>query len=145
MGLVAFNVVPVAIAFFGAAIVLLLVRSLSLREAYDAIEWPILIMLGALIPVSDALRTTGGTDLIAAWLSHAASALPPMGSLALLLAAAMAVTPFSTMQRQFSSWRLLQRALPAGSAITPIPSSWRLPLGRRATSSRQSVINATRW
>ena len=94
MGLVAFNVVPVAIAFFGAAVVLLLVRSLSLREAYDAIEWPILIMLGAFIPVSDALRTTGGTDLIAAWLSHTASALPPMGSLALLLAAAMAVTPF---------------------------------------------------
>jgi di/tricarboxylate transporter len=94
MGLVAFNVVPVAIAFFGAAVVLLLVRSLSLREAYDAIEWPILIMLGALIPVSDALRTTGGTDLIAAWLSHAASAMPPMGALALLLAAAMAVTPF---------------------------------------------------
>jgi di/tricarboxylate transporter len=94
MGLVAFNILPVAIAFFGAAVILLLARSLSLREAYDAIEWPILIMLGALIPVSDALRTTGGTDLIAAWLSHAASALPPMGALALLLAAAMAVTPF---------------------------------------------------
>jgi di/tricarboxylate transporter len=94
MGLVAFNVVSVAIAFFGAAVVLLLVQSLSLREAYDAIEWPILIMLGALIPVSDALHSTGGTDLIAAWLSHAAAALPPMGALALLLAAAMAVTPF---------------------------------------------------
>jgi Na+/H+ antiporter NhaD/arsenite permease-like protein len=74
--------------------VLLLVRSLTLSEAYAAIEWPILIMLGALIPVSDALRTTGGTDLIAAWLSHVASALPPFGALALLLAAAMAVTPF---------------------------------------------------
>ena len=94
MGLVAFNIVPVAIAFFGAAVVLLLARSLSLREAYDAIEWPILIMLGALIPVSDALRTTGGTELIAALLSHVASALPPTGALALLLAAAMAVTPF---------------------------------------------------
>jgi di/tricarboxylate transporter len=94
MGLVAFNVVPVAIAFFGAAVVLLLARSLTLSEAYDAIEWPILIMLGALIPVSDALRTTGSTDLIAAWLSQAASALPPFGALALLLAAAMAVTPF---------------------------------------------------
>jgi di/tricarboxylate transporter len=94
MGLVAFNIVPVAIAFFGAAVVLLLARSLSLREAYDAIEWPILIMLGALIPVSDTLRTTGGTELIAAWLSHVASALPPTGALALLLAAAMAVTPF---------------------------------------------------
>ena len=66
------QVVPVAIAFFGAALMLLLARSLSLREAYDAIEWPILIMLGALIPVSEAVRTTGGTELIAGWLSHAA-------------------------------------------------------------------------
>ena len=94
MVLVAFNVVPVAIAFFGAAVILVLARSLSLRDAYDAIQWPILVMLGALIPVSDALRTTGGTDLIAAWLSHAGAALPSYGALALLLVAAMAVTPF---------------------------------------------------
>ena len=94
MGLVAFNLVPVAIAFFGAAVVLLLTRSLSLREAYDAIEWPILILLGALIPVSDALRTTGGTDLIAEWLSNTAMSLPAAGALALLIVVAMAVTPF---------------------------------------------------
>jgi len=94
MALVAFNLVPVAIAFFGAAVILLLAGSLSLRDAYDAIEWPILIMLGALIPVSEALRTTGGTDLIAGWLSTAAGALPSLGALALIMAAAMAVTPF---------------------------------------------------
>jgi di/tricarboxylate transporter len=94
MGLVAFNLVPVAIAFFGAAVVLLLARSLSLREAYDVVEWPILILLGALIPVSDALRTTGGTDLIAAWLSDTAASLPIYGALLLLMGAAMAVTPF---------------------------------------------------
>jgi di/tricarboxylate transporter len=94
IALVAVNIVPVAIAFFGAAVILVLARSLSLREAYDAIEWPILIMLGALIPVSDALRTTGGTDLIAAGLSQAAVWLPASGALALMLAAAMAVTPF---------------------------------------------------
>jgi di/tricarboxylate transporter len=94
MALVAFNVLTVAIAFFGAAVILLLARSLSLREAYDAIDWPILVMLGALIPVADALRTTGGTDLIAMGLSEAAVWLPSMGALALLIAAAMAVTPF---------------------------------------------------
>ena len=60
---------PVAIAFFGAAVAMLLIRALTLREAYEAVEWPILILLGALIPVSEALRTTGGTDLIAGWLS----------------------------------------------------------------------------
>jgi len=94
MALVAFNLVSVAIAFFGAAVILLVTRSLSLREAYDVVEWPILIMLGALIPVSDALRTTGGTDLIAGWLSTAAGQLPALGALALIMAVAMAVTPF---------------------------------------------------
>jgi len=94
MALVAFNLVPVAVAFFGAAVILLVTGSLSLRDAYDAIEWPILIMLGALIPVSDALRTTGGTKLIATWLSDTLAHLPPIGALALLMLAAMAVTPF---------------------------------------------------
>jgi di/tricarboxylate transporter len=51
-------------------------------------------MLGALIPVSDAIRTTGATEIIAAWLSHVAGMLPPAGAVALVMIAAMAVTPF---------------------------------------------------
>ena len=94
MVLVALQMVTVTIAFFGAAVILLLTRVLTPREAYEVVDWPILILLGSLIPVSDALRTTGGTDLIAGWLSGAAGALPPMGSLALILTVAMAVTPF---------------------------------------------------
>lgn len=94
MVLAALDLLPVAIAFFGAAVLLILLRTLSLREAYEVIEWPILILLGALIPISDAIRTTGGTELIAGWLSAATSALPTMGSLALMMVAAMAVTPF---------------------------------------------------
>jgi di/tricarboxylate transporter len=73
---------------------MLLIRALSLREAYDTIEWLILVLLAALIPVSDALRTTGGTELIAAWLSRAGDVLPPTGALGLVMIAAMAVTPF---------------------------------------------------
>ena len=94
MLLMALSIVPVAIAFFGAAVAILLIRALTLREAYEVIEWPLLVMLGALIPVSDALRTTGVTDLIAGWLSAFSQGLPPMGMLALMMVAAMAVTPF---------------------------------------------------
>jgi di/tricarboxylate transporter len=94
MGLTAFGVVPVAIAFFAAAVAMVLFRTLPLREAYDAVEWPILVMLAALIPVSEALSSTGGTVLIADWLSHVARQLPPYGALALILVAAMAATPF---------------------------------------------------
>jgi di/tricarboxylate transporter len=94
MAAVAIKLAPVAVAFFGAALALLLTKSLSLRDAYESVEWPILILLGALIPVSEAVRTTGATDLIAGWLSVAANALPPLGALGLILVVAMAVTPF---------------------------------------------------
>jgi di/tricarboxylate transporter len=94
MLLVAFDVLPVAVAFFTAAVVLILVGSLSLREAYETIEWPILVMLGALIPVSESIRTTGGTELIAGWLSAAGGILPATGTLVLIMVTAMAVTPF---------------------------------------------------
>ena len=94
MALVTAGIVPVQIGFFGAATFILLLRLIPLREAYEVVEWPILILLGALIPVSEAVRSTGGTELIAGWLSVAADALPPMGALALILVAAMAVTPF---------------------------------------------------
>jgi di/tricarboxylate transporter len=92
--IVAFQLAPIAVAFFGAAVAMLATNSLSLKEAYNVVEWPILILLGALIPVSDAVKNTGGTDLIAAWISHAAVLLPPLGALGLVVVAAMAVTPF---------------------------------------------------
>jgi di/tricarboxylate transporter len=85
---------PVGIAFFGAGIAVVLFGALSLREAYESIEWPLLVMLGALIPVSDAIRTTGGAEVIADTLAGLAQVLPAYGALALILVAAMALTPF---------------------------------------------------
>jgi di/tricarboxylate transporter len=94
MALTALEIVPVAIAFFGAAVAMVLTRAIALRQVYEIVDWPIVLMLATIIPVSEALRTSGGTDLIAAWLSHAATGLPAYGAVALILAAAMAVTPF---------------------------------------------------
>jgi di/tricarboxylate transporter len=129
MGLVAFSVVPVAVAFFGAAVILLVARSLSLREAYDVIEWPILVMLGALIPVSDALRTTGGTDLIAAWLSETASSLPAYGALLLLMAAAMAVTPFLNNAATVLIMAPIAASFAAGLGYNPDPFLMAVAIG----------------
>ncbi|SEJ42548.1 Di-and tricarboxylate transporter [Sphingomonas sp. OV641] len=90
----ALELVPVAVAFFAAAGIVVATGALPTREAYQAIEWPILIMLGALIPVSDSLRTTGASDLIATGLADLATSLPAWGAVALIMVAAMAVTPF---------------------------------------------------
>ena len=58
MALVALNLIPVAIAFFGAAVTLLVARVLTMEEAYRSMEWHVLILLAALIPVSEAVRHT---------------------------------------------------------------------------------------
>jgi di/tricarboxylate transporter len=88
-----FELVPAAIAFVAAALAIALLRLLPLAEIYGAIEWPILIMIGAMIPLGEAVVRTGTADLIASGLSHLATVLPSSGILALILAASMLVTP----------------------------------------------------
>ncbi|MBO1073763.1 SLC13 family permease [Roseomonas marmotae] len=94
MGAVAFNLLPVTVAFFAAAVLAVLLRILTLQEAYQAIDVPILVLLACLIPISDAVNTTGGAELIAGWLAKVAVTLPPTGAMALVLLAAMLLTPF---------------------------------------------------
>ncbi len=94
MGATAAGLAPVAAAFFCAALAMVVFRVIPLADVYKAFDGPILIMLAALIPVSDSLRTTGGSELIAGWLGHVAAQMPPFGALALILITAMAVTPF---------------------------------------------------
>jgi di/tricarboxylate transporter len=88
------NAVPVTAAFFAAAVLLVLTRVLTLQEAYEAIEPPILVLLACLIPISDALTSTGAAELIAGGLAVVAGALPSIGAVALVLVVAMALTPF---------------------------------------------------
>ncbi|KQV14107.1 permease [Rhizobium sp. Root1203] len=94
MGATAVGVAPVSIAFFCAALAMVVFRVIPLADIYKAVDGPIIIMLAALIPVSDTLRTTGGSELIAGWLGHLAAQMPHYGALALILITAMAVTPF---------------------------------------------------
>jgi di/tricarboxylate transporter len=94
MALAVSHIMPLATAFLAGAVAMILTGVLKPEEAYAAIEWPILILLGALIPVSDTLRSTGGTDVIAAAVADVAGSLPPTACVGLVMATAMAVTPF---------------------------------------------------
>ncbi|HYD67123.1 SLC13 family permease [Azospirillum sp.] len=91
---VALNLLPVAAAFFGAAVLIVLFGVLTLKEAYDALELPILVLLACLIPISDAISSTGMAALIAQGLAVVAGTLPPVGAVTLVLVTAMALTPF---------------------------------------------------
>lgn len=56
---------PAAVALSAAALISLVVGVLSLRDGYQALDGPVIVLLGAMIPVGQALETSGGAALIA--------------------------------------------------------------------------------
>jgi di/tricarboxylate transporter len=94
MVLIAFKIAPVAPAFFGAAILMVASGSLPMREACGSLEGQVLILIGALTPLSEAVQSTGGTGLIASGLAVGLHSAPALLTLAILMVTAMACAPF---------------------------------------------------
>src|SRR3546814_19471591 len=67
-------------------------KRIGLREAYDAVDGSVLVLLGAMIPVGDAFDKTGTTKLIADGLVSLSGDLQPIWILALLLLVPMLLT-----------------------------------------------------
>ncbi|WP_040070686.1 SLC13 family permease [Coxiella burnetii] len=86
--------VPVEVAFGGAVILLLLFRLLPTRLIYESIDWPVIILLGAMIPVGEALQSTGGTTLIAHFISSFTKDYPPFIILGLVMIITMTLSDF---------------------------------------------------
>jgi len=89
VGAASAGLVPVHIAFVTAVAAMIVAGTLSLRDVYESIEWPVILLLGALIPVGQALETTGGTALIAGGVVAVAHELPTWAMLALLMFVSM--------------------------------------------------------
>jgi di/tricarboxylate transporter len=89
LGVAAVGWMPVQVAFVTALVIMLVAKLLSLREAYESVDWPIIILLGAMIPVGEALETTGGAQLIADGLLQISSQMPPVATLAVVLIGTM--------------------------------------------------------
>jgi len=70
------DLLPAAVALSTAALISLLIGVLPLREAYQAIDGPVIVLLGAMIPVGQALETSGGAALIAEGLLQLGSSWP---------------------------------------------------------------------
>jgi di/tricarboxylate transporter len=94
IALVAVKVLTVAAAFFAAAVLAIAIGSLSMREAYRALEPEVLILIGALTPLSEAIHENGGTALVAQGLASLLTGASPIVVLGGMLVAAMACAPF---------------------------------------------------
>lgn len=83
---------PVQIALVAAALAMVLVRVLSLREAYDSLDLPILVLIGAMMPVGHAFETTGAARVLGDHLAAVARWGGSTSALVALLAATMLLT-----------------------------------------------------
>lgn len=68
IGGAAFGLLPAAISFAIGVLASMALRTVPPRKVYEAIDWPVIVLLGALIPVANAMQSTGTADLIARFL-----------------------------------------------------------------------------
>jgi di/tricarboxylate transporter len=68
VGGAAFGLLPAAVSFALGVLASMALRTVPPRNVYTAIDWPVIVLLAALMPVAGAMATTGTADLIARFL-----------------------------------------------------------------------------
>jgi len=87
MGVAGFVTLP--IAFLIAIGIFILMKIISVREIYDEIDWPVIVLLGAMIPVGRALESTGTTGFMANGILQITEGLPAVALLTMILVVTM--------------------------------------------------------
>jgi di/tricarboxylate transporter len=86
---VVFGFLPVQVSFSIAAFLMVLSGIIPLREIYESVDWPVIVLLGAMIPVGAALESSGGAQIIADSVYSLRGSVPGWGLLAIVLVATM--------------------------------------------------------
>jgi di/tricarboxylate transporter len=82
--------IPIALSV--AAIMMVFLNIVPVRDIYEGVDWPVIILLGSMIPLGGALETTGGTQIIANSIAGMAENLSPTLILAIVLIVTMTLS-----------------------------------------------------
>lgn len=83
------GILAVHVAFAIAAVAMVVTGLIPLRDIYTSINWPIIVLLGAMLPVGTALEVSGGSQLIADQIVGLTAAMPVWAILAFVMLATM--------------------------------------------------------
>ncbi|MGI9236462.1 MAG: SLC13 family permease [Woeseiaceae bacterium] len=87
---IGFVYLPIALGCVTALYVLL--NIVPIRDVYTSIEWPVIVLLGSMIPIGSALQSTGGTSLIAGGIVDLSAGYSPIVVLTLLIVVTMTLS-----------------------------------------------------
>ncbi|WP_249692964.1 SLC13 family permease [Stappia sp. WLB 29] len=83
------GLLPAAVSFAAGVLASMVLRTVPLRSVYTAIDWPVVVLLAALIPVAGAMEATGTAELIATFLVGTLAQGHPVAALAMVLVVTM--------------------------------------------------------
>ena len=86
------GLLPVTAALGLAAVAMVVSGILPLRELYESVDWPVIVLLGSLIPVGGALEASGTSGLIADWILTGTAGFSPVVVVAAILIVTMTVS-----------------------------------------------------
>jgi di/tricarboxylate transporter len=78
LAMMSLNILPPVVVALLAAAAMVLSHSLSMEQAYEALNWPSLILLAAMLPVATALEKTGGLNFVATALTASLGGFGPV-------------------------------------------------------------------
>jgi len=94
VGGAALGLVPAAVSFAAGVLAYMALRVIPPRSVYQAVDWPVIVLLGAMLPVAGAMASTGTADVIAAFLLNAVAQGSPVIALAVILIVTMTLSDF---------------------------------------------------
>jgi di/tricarboxylate transporter len=86
------GIAPLPISFSAAAAIVVVTNIVPLREVYDAVDWPVVVLLGAMMPLGGALETTGVTGLITNGIVGLSGSWGPVAILTIILVITMTLS-----------------------------------------------------
>ena len=87
-----FGLVPLPVALVAAVVAMVALNIVPPREIYDSVDWPVVVLLGAMIPIGTAFHATGTSDLVARLIAGSAAGLSPLIVLTVILVATMTLS-----------------------------------------------------
>ena len=87
-----FGLVYLPVALGCVAAIYILLNVVPIRDVYSSIEWPVIVLLGSMIPIGGALQSTGGTSLIAGGIVDLSAGFSPVLVLTLLVVVTMTLS-----------------------------------------------------
>lgn len=92
IGATALGYIPVQIAFLACVAAIVISNRFDLKAMYDVIDWPVIVLLGCMLPMGAALEATGAAETVAGAVASVAGTLDPIWVLAIIFLLSMTLS-----------------------------------------------------